>query len=161
MTTDPDAAPLPYRPCAGIMLVNKDNLIFVGQRLDGRSSGIWQMPQGGIDPGEDPAAAALREMEEEIGTGNAKLVAETRTWLTYDLPADLAPKVWHGRYRGQKQKWFLLRFLGHDVEINLQTEDPEFSAWKWTDGDSLIKEVIDFKRHIYRQVHTEFAAHLS
>ena len=161
MTTDPETAPLPYRPCAGIMLVNSNNLIFVGQRLDGRGSGIWQMPQGGIDPGEDPAAAALREMEEEIGTGNAKIIAEARDWLTYDLPPDLAPKVWRGRYRGQKQKWFLLRFLGQDGEINLQTKHREFSAWKWTDSDTLIKEIIDFKRDIYRQVRTAFSAHLS
>lgn len=160
MTRDLETAALPYRPCAGIMLLNKHNAIFVGERLDGQDSGIWQMPQGGIDPGEEPASAAMREMEEEIGTRNAEIIAETPDWLTYDLPADLRGKVWRGRYRGQKQKWFLLRFLGTDAEINLQTEHPEFSAWKWTDTDALVAEVIAFKQDIYRQVRSAFAAHL-
>jgi len=161
MTSDSESAALPYRPCAGIMLINAQKSIFVGERLDGQDSGIWQMPQGGIDPGEEPMAAAMREMEEEIGTRNAEIIAETPDWLTYDLPPDLRGKVWCGRYRGQKQKWFLLRFLGTDAEINLQTEHPEFSAWKWTDADALVAEVIAFKRDIYRQIRSAFADYLT
>ena len=112
------------------MLLNSDDRVFVAQRLD-RSRSAWQMPQGGIEDGETPRQAALRELEEEIGTNKAEILAESAQWLSYDLPPELVPKLWRGRYRGQRQKWFALRFLGRDRDIDLATEQPEFSVWKW------------------------------
>ena len=123
-------AALPYRPGVGIFLLNAVGEVFVAQRIDTRQE-AWQMPQGGIDDGETPRQAALREMAEEIGTNKAEILAESRHWLSYDLPPELVSKVWKGRYRGQKQKWFALRFLGEDSDIDLATPEPEFLSWRW------------------------------
>lgn len=148
-------ADLPYRPNVGLMLLNRrTGQVFVACRLD--TPGAWQMPQGGIDEGETPREAALRELEEEIGTAKAEIIAESAQWLTYDLPADLVGKVWKGRYRGQKQKWFLLRFLGKDKDIDIQTKHPEFSCWKWVDIEELPKLIVPFKRPIYEALVEEF-----
>jgi putative (di)nucleoside polyphosphate hydrolase len=152
---------LPYRPNVGIMLINGDGLIFAAQRLDSEVA-AWQMPQGGIDEGEDPRTAALRELEEEIGVPPAlvQVVAETPDWLTYDLPHDIVPRIWKGRYRGQKQKWYLLRYLGRDEQIDLEQDHPEFSEWRWIDPDAMIAAIVPFKRDMYRQVVAAFRAHL-
>lgn len=150
---------LPYRPCAGLMVMNRDGKIFVARRID-TDLDAWQMPQGGIDEGEDPRAAALREMKEEIGTDHAEIIAETHDWLTYDLPDPLIGKVWKGKYRGQKQKWFLLRFLGTDADINIATEHPEFDAWQWMSLEDVPKYIVPFKRDIYQAVCAEFAPHV-
>ncbi|WP_158046913.1 RNA pyrophosphohydrolase [Skermanella pratensis] len=145
---------LPYRPCVGIMLVNAGGRVFVGRRLD--TPDAWQMPQGGIDPGETPREAALRELVEEIGTAAADVVAETAGWLRYDLPPHLIGKVWKGKYRGQEQKWILARFTGADADIDLATEHPEFDAWQWVEPDRLAGLIVPFKRPIYEAVVTEF-----
>ena len=145
----------PYRPCVGIMLINRDNLVLVAQRID-QVAEAWQMPQGGVDEGETPRQAALRELKEEIGTDRAKIIAETEEWVHYDLPRDLADKVWNGRFRGQTQKWFAMRFLGNDSDINLATARPEFIEWKWTHLNSLIDVAVSFKRDNYAQVVAEF-----
>lgn len=148
---------LPYRPCVGVMLINRDGLVFAAQRRD-NSAPAWQMPQGGIDAGEDPQAAALRELNEEISVPPeaVEVLAETDDWLAYDLPADLVPRVWGGRFRGQKQKWFLLRLRGADALIDLNTAHPEFSAWKWMRADDLLAAIVPFKRDIYAQVVAAF-----
>ncbi|GAB3438266.1 RNA pyrophosphohydrolase [Insolitispirillum peregrinum] len=151
---DKDA--LPYRPCAGLMVMNRQGEIFVARRID-TDLDAWQMPQGGIDEGEAPRAAALREMKEEIGTDNAEIIAETADWLAYDLPDHLIGKVWKGKYRGQKQKWFLVRFLGEDSEINIATEHPEFDAWRWMSLADVPRHIVPFKRDIYQAVCDEFA----
>lgn len=152
---------LPYRPCVGVMLVNRDGKVFVGQRRDSEVP-AWQMPQGGIDKGEDVTAAGLRELWEETGVTSdlVQIEAETTDWLTYDLPADLVGKVWKGKYRGQKQKWLLLRFLGTDAQIQIDTEHPEFSEWCWLAPDQLIDAIVPFKREVYRAVLSEFSAKL-
>ena len=142
---------LPYRPCAGIMLLNADGQVFTGQRID-MPSEHWQMPQGGIDEGETPVQAAKRELLEEIGTNNAELIAEIDDWLLYDLPDHLIGKVWKGRYRGQKQKWFLFRFTGVDADINIETEHPEFGKWKWSSVEQLVDEIVPFKRDLYSEI---------
>lgn len=149
---------LPYRPCVGIMLLNEDNKVWVGKRLDSASDAAhaWQMPQGGIDKGEDPVQAALREMEEEIGTAQAEVIAEAKDWIAYDLPDHLVGKVWRGKYRGQTQKWFALRFTGVDADINIATKHPEFSEWKWSDPSDLPSHVVPFKKETYEQVLTHF-----
>ncbi|WP_417514580.1 RNA pyrophosphohydrolase [Minwuia sp.] len=147
---------LPYRPCAGIMLVNADWQVFVGRRIDQRVE-AWQMPQGGIDEGETPSEAALRELEEEVGTSKAEIVAESTVWINYDLPPDLVGKVWKGRYRGQTQKWFLLRFTGQDSDIDIQTAHPEFDAWRWSPLSQVVDMAIAFKRDSYTRVVAEFA----
>ena len=152
---------LPYRPCAGVMLVNASGEVFVGQRKDSDVP-AWQMPQGGIDAGETPRDAALRELEEETGV-SAELVsveAETRDWVRYDLPEHLLGKVWKGRYRGQEMKWFLLRFHGVDADVNIVTEHQEFSEWRWLPAAELSSNIVPFKRTVYDQVLTEFADHL-
>ncbi len=146
-----EAKDLPYRPCAGIMLMNDDNHIFVGKRID-MPSDYWQMPQGGIDEGESPLEAATRELLEEIGTDKAELVKELDQWVTYDLPEELIGKVWKGRYRGQKQRWFLFRFTGSDKDIDIETEHPEFSTWKWAPIDSLVDNIVPFKKAIYQEI---------
>lgn len=151
-----DPADLPYRPCVGIMLINRDWRIFVGQRID-QTVEAWQMPQGGIDPGEEPVTAAFREMEEEIGTAKAEVIAESQDWIPYDLPPHLVGRVWRGRYRGQSQKWFAMRFLGEDRDIDLQTDHPEFREWRWTPLSELAEMAIDFKRETYARVVAEFA----
>lgn len=143
---------LPYRPCAGILLLNKRNQIFVGERLDRPDA--WQMPQGGIDKGEKPQTAAFRELEEEIGVraDQVELLGQTEDWVLYDLPDHLKGKMWGGKFAGQKQLWFKLRLLAGDDAINIQTSHPEFGRWKWSDASTVIDEIVDFKRDVYRQV---------
>ena len=155
--TPEDIAKLPYRPCVGLMLVNGDGQVFVAQRND-RYTEAWQLPQGGVDDGEAPREAALRELWEETGLTADKVTveAESTDWLPYELPHDLVPQIWKGRYRGQKQKWFLLRFHGADSDINIETEHPEFSAWKWAAPDTLIDAIVPFKRDVYASVLAEF-----
>jgi putative (di)nucleoside polyphosphate hydrolase len=148
-------AKLPYRPCVGIVLFNARGEVFVAQRLDNPGP-AWQMPQGGIDDGEEPLIAARREMLEEIGTNRASLLAESRGWLHYDLPIDLVPKIWKGRFRGQRQKWFAFQFDGDDRDINIETDTPEFSAWRWVDFDTVPDLIVPFKRRIYQDVVAEF-----
>ena len=154
-----DNSSLPYRPCAGIMMINADNNIFVGKRID-MPSEHWQMPQGGIDKGEDPLAAARRELLEEVGTDKIELLDSIDDWLTYDLPNHLLGKVWKGKYRGQSQKWYLFRFTGTDSDINIETEHPEFSDWKWTNPEKLIEEIVPFKKEIYSIIAKRFSLHL-
>ncbi|WP_323034665.1 RNA pyrophosphohydrolase [Pararhodobacter sp.] len=152
---------LPYRPNVGVMLINDNRLIFAAQRFDSEVP-AWQMPQGGIDEGEDPQKAALRELEEEIGVPPAlvQVVAETPDWLTYDLPLEIVPRIWKGRYRGQKQKWYLLRYLGRDDQINLAQPHPEFSEWRWIPSGEIVEKIVPFKRDIYRQVVAQFRPYL-
>ncbi|MBV8651670.1 MAG: RNA pyrophosphohydrolase [Alphaproteobacteria bacterium] len=152
----PDESERAYRPAVGIMLLNDDDRVFVARRIDTVVE-AWQMPQGGIDEGEAPREAALRELEEEIGTAKATILAESRAWLRYDLPAELVGKVWGGRYRGQRQKWFAMRFTGSDTDIDLATEHPEFMDWKWIEPGQLPELIIPFKRQLYRDVLAEFA----
>lgn len=154
-----DIQKLPYRPCVGIMLVNRHGLVFAGQRLDSPGS-AWQMPQGGIDTGEDPQQAALRELGEETGIkpDAVTFLAESAGWVTYDLPAGLVPKLWQGRYKGQEQKWFLFRLDGPDSLVNIQTESPEFSRWQWMRPDELLKKIVPFKLDVYTRVFSDFAA---
>ena len=155
MTIKDRAALLPYRPCAGMMVINSENNVFVGRRLD-MVSEFWQMPQGGIDPGETPIDAAQRELLEEIGTQNVELLHSLEEWINYDLPEDLIGKVWKGKYRGQKQKWFLFRYLGEDTEIDIATDDAEFAEWKWTPPTTLVSEIVPFKRDIYETIVAKF-----
>jgi len=141
----------PYRRGVGIALINARGQVFVAQRIDTKES-AWQMPQGGIDEGEAPREAALRELHEEIGTDKARIIATSRKWLRYDLPEDLQNKVWKGKYRGQEQKWFLMKFLGTDADINIATAHPEFSSWKWIPFTNLSRVIVGFKREIYTKV---------
>lgn len=156
MTPD-DIAQLPYRPCVGIMLANPRGHVFVGQRID-RDQDAWQMPQGGVDKGESTRDAALRELQEEIGVSPnlVTIEAETPGLIPYDLPHDLVPNIWKGRYRGQEQKWFLMRFHGTDSQINIATAHPEFSEWKWMPPDELVAAIVPFKRAVYEQVLATF-----
>jgi putative (di)nucleoside polyphosphate hydrolase len=144
---------LPYRPGAGVMLLNRDGKVFVAQRIDSPGP-AWQMPQGGLDEGEEPEEAAYRELEEETGIPRDKveMVARCPTPLDYDLPAELAGRLWSGRWRGQRQHWFLMRLLGSDEDVNIATEHPEFSAWKWADPGELPDMIVPFKRDLYRRV---------
>ncbi len=152
-----DLETLPYRPCAGVMMVNSDNLVFVGQRNDSRYN-AWQMPQGGIDTGEDPQTAAIRELEEEAGVKPhlVDIIARTSRDYCYDLPDELIGKMWGGQFRGQKQAWFLMRFSGTDSDIDIQTQLPEFERWQWTPIDTLVDLIVPFKRELYQQVVAEF-----
>lgn len=152
----PDETDRTYRPGVGIMLLNATGHVFVARRID-TDAEAWQMPQGGIDDGEAPRDAALRELEEEIGTNKATILAESRGWLHYEFPAELARKAWGGRYRGQRQKWFAMRFTGADADIDLATEHPEFMDWKWLPAVQLPELIIPFKRQLYRDILTEFA----
>jgi len=151
-----DHSALPYRSGVGLVLFNSQGLVWVGRRIDEKND-AWQMPQGGIDEGETPEQAALRELEEEIGTARAEIVGETAGWLTYDLPSELVGKVWKGRYRGQKQKWFALRFTGQDSDIRIDTEHPEFAEWRWVEFERLVDLIVPFKRELYARVSEEFA----
>ncbi|MCA0870876.1 RNA pyrophosphohydrolase [Seohaeicola saemankumensis] len=155
--TPEQIAALPYRPCVGIMLMRPGAGVFVGQRND-RFEDAWQMPQGGVDPGEEPRDAALRELWEETGvTGDlVDIIGQTEDWLTYDLPHDIVPKIWKGRYRGQKQMWFLMRFQGRDDQVDIETDHPEFTRWRWQDPDRLIEGIVPFKRDVYARVVDEF-----
>lgn len=146
-----------YRPGVGLFLLNRSNQVFVAQRKD-FASDAWQMPQGGIDKGEKPKEAALRELKEEIGTDKVEILAETRGWLSYDLPKDLAKKLWGGRFKGQEQKWFALRFLGKDSDIDLETHHPEFIRWRWAPPQELPDLIVPFKRQLYLDVLEEFKA---
>jgi len=159
--TEDESASLPYRPCVGVMLIDARGLIFAGQRRDSDSA-AWQMPQGGIDQGEKPRAAALRELWEETGVTAdlVEFVGKTHHWITYDLPPDLLGKAWGGKYRGQKQKWFLFRYLGRDDQIDIATEHPEFSHWKWLTADEMVAAIVPFKRAVYDAVVRAFRAHL-
>jgi putative (di)nucleoside polyphosphate hydrolase len=149
-------APHPgYRPCVGLVLVNAERLLFIGERR-GPLSNAWQMPQGGIDPGEDPGAAARRELMEEVGTDRAELLAASRYWHAYDLPPALVPSRWGGRYTGQTQKWFCFRFTGTDGDIDIAAHEPEFVRWRWAPPDEVVRLAVDFKRSIYQAVLEEF-----
>ncbi|MBN9885939.1 RNA pyrophosphohydrolase [Salipiger abyssi] len=159
--TPEEIARLPYRPCVGVMLVNADNEVFVGQRIDSEEP-AWQMPQGGVDKGEAPRDAALRELWEETGVP-ADLVtveAESDEWYPYELPHHIVPRIWKGRYKGQEQKWFLLRFHGSDDQVNIRTEHPEFSTWCWLAPDEVVSQIVPFKRSVYEKVLAGFRDHL-
>lgn len=147
------AQDLPYRPAVGVMLINPDGKVFVGQRLDSTLE-AWQMPQGGVDEGEELLEAAFRELEEETGIRRdlVEIIACAEEQLTYDLPHDLIGKIWKGRYRGQRQTWFLARFLGEDRDVNLDTPEPEFRAWKWADPEDLPAMIVPFKKKLYGDV---------
>ena len=152
-------AGLPYRPCVGVMLVNSAGRVFVGKRIDNKEMDAWQMPQGGIDDGEDLHAAALRELHEETGVTShlVTIIAETRDELLYDLPDFLMGKMWGGKYRGQRQKWLLMRFSGEDANIDLNAhEHAEFEAWRWVEPEQVPELIVPFKKRVYRQVVEEF-----
>ena len=144
-----------YRPGVGVMLLDGTDRVFVGRRID-IAGNNWQMPQGGIDKGETPRQAALRELHEEVGTDKAEIIAESKGWLSYDVPAELTRRLWRGRYRGQRQKWFAMRFLGRDEDIDLHTHHPEFDAWKWVPAAELPHLIVPFKRQLYLDILTEF-----
>ena len=156
---DPQYEGLPYRPCVGLMLVNSEGRVFVGKRIDSKEGDSWQMPQGGIDKGEDLRAAALRELQEETGLHEAlvQVLAQSREELFYDLPDDLIGKLWKGKYHGQRQHWVLARFSGEDAHIRLDAHDPaEFEEWKWVEPDLLPDLIVPFKKRVYRTVLDEF-----
>jgi putative (di)nucleoside polyphosphate hydrolase len=161
----PDPKELPYRPCVGTMVINPEGRVFIGRRSSGPEhvdlTHVWQMPQGGVDPGEDPWQAALRELYEETSIRSAEKLGEIGEWLSYDLPEDVARVAWGGRYRGQTQKWYALRFTGQDSEINISEpggggHDPEFVAWRWEPPENLPNLIIPFKRRVYERVVAEF-----
>ena len=149
----------PYRPCVGIMLINDNGHIFGGQRIDNRAE-AWQMPQGGIDAGEDVETACFREMREEIGTDKADILSVHPEWLNYDIPLPLADRLWGGSYRGQSQKWLALRYTGQDIDINIATEEPEFFSWQWMSPADLIQLAVPFKRPVYEDIMTQFAQYI-
>lgn len=149
----------PYRPCVGIMLINDNGHIFGGQRIDNRAE-AWQMPQGGIDAGEDVETACFREMREEIGTNKADILSIHPEWLNYDIPLPLADRLWGGSYRGQSQKWVALRYTGQDSDINIATEEPEFFSWQWMSPADLIQLAVPFKQPVYENIMTQFAQYI-
>ncbi len=142
---------LPLRLGVGIVLLNSDNKVFVGKRIDNPVN-FWQMPQGGVDDNENLLYAANRELKEETGVKSTKLIKEIDNWLTYELPKNLLGKIWKGKYRGQKQKWFIMRFVGNEEEINIKTKNAEFLEWKWIDANQLLNVVIDFKLDVYKSI---------
>jgi putative (di)nucleoside polyphosphate hydrolase len=156
---------LPYRPCVGVMVLNRDGYAFIGRRISGPEHidavHVWQMPQGGIDEGEDPYPAALRELHEETNIRSVEKLGEIKEWLTYDIPREIGTKAWKGKYRGQKQKWFALRFTGKDGEIDVKNpgggHDPEFVEWRWEPVKNLPGLIIPFKRPVYERVVAEFS----
>lgn len=150
--------PAGYRPCVGILLLDAEGMIFVGERLD--TPGAWQMPQGGIDKGESATEAVFRELKEETGIETADLLDISDVWRSYDLPPALAATAWGGRFRGQTQLWSALRFTGTPDDIDIHTEHAEFSQWKWTDPQTLLAEIVDFKRDLYAEVLSEFQRHI-
>lgn len=166
MSNSADKSALPYRPCVGIMLLNRGGLIWAGRRADAQKEAEgfgswWQMPQGGIDAGEDPAKAAHRELHEETGIRSAEIIQESPGWHHYDLPGELIGVAWGGRYRGQKQKWFAMRFLGSDSEVNIRPPEgleAEFDTWAWVSAAELLDLIVPFKRPVYEVVLGEFAA---
>ena len=142
---------LPLRSGVGIIVLNKENKVFVAKRIDNPKN-FWQMPQGGIDRGEDFLSAAYRELEEETSITKVELIRELDGLITYELPDNLLGIIWKGKFRGQKQKWFLMRYLGEDKEINIKTKNPEFLEWKWIDLESITEVVVDFKLHVYKEL---------
>ena len=156
--TAPDVHSLPYRPAAGVMLLNAEGKAWVGQRIDNPVE-AWQMPQGGLDEGEDPETGALRELEEETGIirKHVEIVARAPADLYYDLPDDLVGKLWKGKWRGQRQTWFLCRFTGSDEDVNIETAHPEFRAWKWAEPNDLPAMIVPFKRKLYEDLLEAFA----
>ena len=142
---------LPFRSGVGIVVLNKDNKVFVAQRIDNQKK-FWQMPQGGVDEGEKHLTAAYRELEEETSIKEVQLIKELEGLITYELPKNLLGIIWKGKYRGQEQKWFVMRFLGNDSEINIKTKNPEFCEWKWVDLENITDLVVDFKLHVYEDV---------
>lgn len=159
--TEAEILALPYRPCVGVMLVNGAGGIFVGQRIDSPEP-AWQMPQGGIDKGEEPLDAALRELWEETGVRSeaVTVLAQAPDWIAYDLPHELVPRVWKGRYRGQRQRWFLMRLDGPDSLVDIATDHPEFREWRWSTPADLVELIVPFKRPTYRAVLDAFADRL-
>ena len=154
------APPSPlYRPGVGILLFDRTGLAFVDERSD--APGAWQMPQGGIDAGEAPQTAALRELAEETGVTNVRVVGSTRDWLAYDLPEALAAKIWRGQYKGQRQKWYAAKFLGRDGDIRLDAHTPEFSAWQWVPLPRLVDLIVPFKRDLYAQIVAELSPYVA
>ena len=145
---------LPLRSGVGIIVLNKDNKVFVARRID-NSKNFWQMPQGGVNKGENYLSAAYRELEEETSIKNVKLIKEINKITTYFLPENLLGIIWKGKYKGQKQKWFLMRFLGNDTEINIKTDKPEFLEWKWIDLERITDVVVDFKLEVYKTLKSE------
>ena len=154
------SAALPYRPCVGIVLINGSGEIFIGRRAD-IAPAAWQMPQGGIDNGEDPLVAGLRELAEETGVTACEVIDVTPDWLTYDFPPEAVRKGIKSRFRGQKQKWVLARFTGADTDIHLSGHDVEFDAWRWAGSDEVLRLIVDFKRPVYQAVLNQFAGFLS
>lgn len=156
------AESLPYRPCVGVVLIDARGMVFAGQRIDSPTP-AWQMPQGGIDEGETPREAAYRELREETGVTRDKVefVGKTHGWVTYDLPPELLGKVWGGKYRGQRQKWFLFRFKGQDADVKIASDHPEFSTWRWILADEMVESIVTFKRAVYDEVIRSFRAYLA
>ena len=150
-----------YRPCVGIVLINNGS-IFAGQRLDYQSN-AWQMPQGGIEENETPLRAAVRELKEETGIKkkNVKIILESKNWINYDLPKELIPKLWNGKFVGQSQKWFAMEFLGSDSDVNINTKNPEFSKWQWMTKNKLLESIVPFKKRVYENILSQFSAKLN